>query len=76
MNGPPGKGKGALLHAPIPKLTAQFYYQQQAAQAPVSWQCEAERLLAEYTRTGQARHLEALTRHLGGIYEQLTGSKL
>ena len=72
---PPNR-KGALLHAPIPKLTAQFYYQQRTAQAAVSWQREAERLLTEYTRTGQARHLEALARHLDGIFERLTmGSK-
>jgi hypothetical protein len=68
VNGPP-KETGALLHAPIPKLTAQFYDQQRAAQATVSWQGEAQRLLAEYTRTGEARHFV-------GIFERLTESKL
>jgi hypothetical protein len=72
---PPNR-KGALLHAPIPKPTAQFYDQQRAAHATVSWQREGQRLLTEYTLRGQARHLEALARHLGGIYERLTGSKL
>ena len=72
---PPNR-KGALLHAPIPKLTAQFYDQQRAAQATVSWQGEARRLLAEYTRTGEARHFVALARHLAGIFERLTESKL
>jgi hypothetical protein len=71
---PPGKGKGALLDAPIPKLTAQFYYQRRAVQAPASWQREAERLLAEYTRTRQTRHFVALARHLDGVFERLTAA--
>jgi len=37
-----------------------------------SWPTEAERLAAEFRRTRQARHLQALARHLDGVFERLT----
>jgi hypothetical protein len=68
---PPRNEKGALLHAPIPKLAAPLYHSLDRAQVP-PWWIEAERLGQEFCRTRQDRHLQALARHLDGIFERLT----
>jgi hypothetical protein len=36
------------------------------------WATEAKRLASEFQRTHQERHLQALARHLDGVFERLT----
>jgi hypothetical protein len=67
----PPNETGALLHAPIKKLSARWYHSPGMAQVP-PWWLETERLAALYRRTHQARHLQALARHLDGVFERLT----
>jgi len=35
------------------------------------WWLETERLAKQFRRTGQVRHLQALARHLDGVFERL-----
>ena len=70
MTGPP-KETGALLHAPIKKFATGQYHPSGMAQVP-PWWVEAKRLAQEFRRTQQQRHLQALARHLDGIFERLT----
>jgi hypothetical protein len=39
------------------------------------WWLETERLANEFRRTGQVRHLQALARHLDGVFERLTAGR-
>ena len=56
---------GALLHAPIPKYAMPYYQHTTLGQARfAAWQREATRLLAEYWRTGNQKHLRAFSRHV------------
>ena len=75
MNAPPGNEKGALLHAPIPKLATGGYHAPRMAQVPLWW-IVAQRLGQEFRRTHQERHLQALARHLDGIFERLTTERI
>jgi hypothetical protein len=70
VKGPP-KETGALLHAPIKKLAVRWYHSPDMAQVP-PWWIEAKRLGQEFRRTHQERHLQALARHLDGVFERLT----
>jgi hypothetical protein len=49
----------------------QVYPKPVPRQAP-SWWIETERLAAEFRRTQQLRHLQALARHLDGVFDWLT----
>jgi len=76
MSGPPGKGKGALQHAPIPKTESlgQYPFLPDLQACFLSWQREAARLFREYWRTGSQRHLSAFCRHVVamGVHERKT----
>jgi hypothetical protein len=72
MSGPPGNEKGALLHAPVPKLTIQNYHRPVALQVAV-WQREANRLLSESLRTGRSHHWRAWAQHVLGMVSRLKG---
>jgi hypothetical protein len=73
MKRPPGNEKGALLHAPIPKLTAvQDYHRPVALQVAV-WQRESNRLLSEFLRTGRFHHWRAWAQHVLGMASRLEG---
>jgi len=64
----PPNEKGALVHAPIPKLLAGYYHLLYSAQAvPPRWQREATRLLDLYSRTGNPKHLVAFGVHIAGM---------
>ena len=69
MSAPP-KERAAVLGPPIKKLAAQYYHRQDTAQV-APWWLEAERLGREFRRTHDKRHLQALARHLDGIFERL-----
>jgi hypothetical protein len=57
--------KGALLHAPLPKSATPRYQHCNAWQACFPrWQREAARLLNEYFRSGDPKHLVALVVHI------------
>jgi hypothetical protein len=64
------KKLGAFADAPIKKLAARRYHSPGNGQV-VPWWVEAERLAQEFCRTHQKRHLQALARHLDGIFERL-----
>ena len=74
MESPPGNEKGALLHAPIPKLlSAQQYHLRSPVQVCFpSWQREAARLLTEYRRPSQQRHLAAFVRYVSAMWSHQT----
>jgi hypothetical protein len=65
----PPDEKGALLHAPIPKLlSAQQYHLHGSAQACLrSWEREAARLFSEYWRIANQKHLAAFCTHVVGM---------
>ena len=61
---PPENEKGAVLHAPIPKSATPHYKDRNSAQVCFAmWQSEAGRILAEYWRSGNQKHLAAFVRH-------------
>jgi len=45
-----------------------------AVQVP-PWWLETERLATEFRRTGQVRHLQALARHLDGVFARLMAGR-
>jgi hypothetical protein len=64
----PPNETGALLHAPIPKSATPRYQHCNAAQGCFPrWQREAARLLNEYFRTGNPKHLVAFVVHIIGM---------
>jgi hypothetical protein len=64
----PPNEKGALLHAPIPKSATPHYQHCNVTQAcfPI-WQRESARLLREYWRSGDERHLRAFCTHVSAM---------
>ena len=64
----PPNEKGALRHAPIPKLTTRRYHRFNAAQDCFPrWQREAARLFREFWRTGNQEHLRAFSTHVAAM---------
>ena len=68
MIGPPGKKKRAVGSA----LKGNYPITYHTPLITQSWAAEAERLAKEFLRSHQARHLQALARHLDGVFERLT----
>ena len=68
MIGPPGKKKRAVGSA----LKGNYPITYHTPLITQSWAAEAERLAKEFLRSHQARHLQALARHLDGVSERLT----
>jgi hypothetical protein len=69
----PPNETGALLHAPIPKLrlietTPPFEIMQ-------GWQREAARLLNEYFRSGNPKHLLTFVVHIIGMRAYQAGAR-
>lgn len=64
---PPEKKRGGRLAPVAPKSNElpQFYGRLWRSQA--QWQREADRLLAEFERTGDMRHFVALSRHVSAM---------
>jgi hypothetical protein len=67
----PPKEMGGCVRAAQQNVAAERYHWRNTAQVP-PWWVEAERLGQEFRRTHQERHLQALARHLNGIFERLT----
>jgi hypothetical protein len=74
MNAPPGKGNGALRHAPISKklgLVAAYrvlpVFQAAPLENAVVWEREAARLFGEFWRSGNQKHLSAFAEHVRGM---------
>jgi hypothetical protein len=69
MKSPPKEKRGrytALETAELPGL-----YRVLPPMQRQPWWLETERLAAEFRRTHQERHLQALARHLDGVFERL-----
>lgn len=73
----PPKERGAYDSAPVPTdSNAPVRYitsATQQARCEAQWRNEELRLRAEWHRTGNRRHLEALHRHLAGMNSQVRG---
>jgi len=65
------KEETAPLRGAALSVTGPQYHRYNVVQA-TRWWIEAERLGQEYRRTRQQRHLEALARHLDGVFERLS----
>jgi hypothetical protein len=64
----PFNEKGALLHAPTPKSARSSYQHRDVLQACFQrWQREGTRLLNEYFRSGNPKHLVAFVVHIMGM---------
>jgi hypothetical protein len=68
--GPPKKERGLGTTLKTAELL-RVYPTLPMMQVPLWW-LETERLAAEFRRTHQERHLQALARHLDGVFERLT----
>jgi hypothetical protein len=62
---PPEKETGAMLHAPIPKL--RVIKTTRSFKPAQGWHREAARLLSEYVRCGNPKHLVAFVVHVIGM---------
>jgi hypothetical protein len=74
--GPPKKAPGELASKTGRKLlTNSGNYHTLLPLQPLSWALEAERLAEEFRRTHQVQHLQALARHLDGVFERLSAER-
>ena len=70
----PPNETGALLHAPIPKSATPYYQHRNVLQACFQrWQREAARLLNEYFRSGNPKHLIAFVVHITAMRSHTGG---
>ena len=74
MKSPPKKGKGALLHAPIPEAKPQiegYSFLPPAQQCLERWERHAEWLLTRYRRSGKRGDWEAYVTHVAGMARKI-----
>ena len=80
MKGPPKKGKravgSALVQTDVTDCPEQYHsLQALQAEAENHWRREDARLLTEYRRTGDSKHLVALRRHRVGVRDRMRAWK-
>lgn len=66
---PPKREGACSTHAPDSQKLRLAQCNSLSAIAQVGWFTEAERLLAEYERTDDARHFIALSKHVSAMFE-------
>ena len=68
---PPEKETGAISHAPIPKL--RVIKTTRSFKPAQGWHREGARLLDEYFRSGNPKHLVAFVVHITAMRSHATG---